>query len=149
MHEILVPLLTALKARGGMVFHTSRDVPYEPHDEDELNPRGGQMKSSIIGARKRSGIPEIAPYTGRHTVSTQLVLNGVHPFIKDQIMGHVKTDMSHNYTHIPQPPLIEAIRTLPVIEEWAAAPWLHDPLAWQRKLAAGTGKRNDLIRRVA
>jgi hypothetical protein len=25
------------------------------------------------------------------------------------------------------------------------APWMLDPLAWTRKLAEGTGKRNDLI----
>ena len=49
---------------------------------------GGQIKSAIRGARERTGVTDIAPYTARHTVSTQLVINGVHPHIKDQILGH-------------------------------------------------------------
>jgi integrase/recombinase XerD len=69
MHEILVPLLTGLHARGGFLFRTPRGKPYEPKDDD--NPSGGQMKTAINGARRRSGIMDIAPYTGRHTVSTQ------------------------------------------------------------------------------
>lgn len=39
----------------------------------------------------------------------------------------------------------KAINTLPVIDAWANAPWMQDPLAWSHKLAEGTGKRNDLI----
>jgi integrase/recombinase XerD len=71
----------------------------------------------------------------------------IHPHIKDQIMGHaVGDDMSRHYTNVPQPKLIEAINTLPVINEWANAPWMKDPLKWANKLAAGTGKRNDLVR---
>jgi AraC-like DNA-binding protein len=38
------------------------------------------MKTAINGARKRSGIRDIAPYTGRRTVSIQLVINGIHQF---------------------------------------------------------------------
>ena len=60
-------------------------------------------------------------------------------------MGHAVTDSSHNYTTVPQAPLLEAINTLPVIDAWANAPWMQDPLAWAHKLAEGTGKRNDLI----
>jgi integrase/recombinase XerD len=56
--------------------------------------------------------------------------------------------MSRHYTHVPQAPLIGAINTLPVIEAWANAPWMKDPLAWAGKLAEGTGKRNDLIERA-
>ncbi len=140
MHEVLVPLFTGLMKRGGFLFRTPRGRPYEPKDDQG----GGQMKTAINGARRRSGITDIAPYTGRHTVSTQLVINGVHQFIKDQILGHVVTDSSHNYTHVPQPDLIKAINTLPVIDGWANAPWMQDPLVWAHKLAEGTGKRNDL-----
>jgi integrase/recombinase XerD len=142
MHEILVPLFTGLCKRGGILFRTPRGQPYEPKDDG-----GGQMKTAITGARNRSGIRDIAPYTGRHTVSTQLVINGIHQFIKDQIMGHAKPtdDMSRHYTNVPRPQLLEAINTLPVIHEWANAPWMKDPLAWAGKLAEGTGKRNDLI----
>ena len=105
------------------------------------------MKTAINGARKRSGIKDISPYTGRHTVSTQLVINGVHQFIKDQILGHAKPtdDMSRHYTNVPRPQLIEAINTLPVIDEWANAPWMKDPIAWAGKLAEGTGRRTDLV----
>jgi integrase/recombinase XerD len=144
MHEILVPLFTGLCERGGYLFRTPRGQPYEPKEDG-----GGQMKTAINGARKRSGIKDIAPYTGRHSVSTQLVINGVHQFIKDQIMGHAKPtdDMSRHYTNVPRPQLLEAINTLPVIEAWANAPWMKDPVAWAGKLAAGTGKRSDLIAR--
>ena len=74
------------------------------------------------------------------------MINGVHQFVKDQILGHVVTDSSHNYTHVPQPELIKAINTLPVFDDWANAPWLQEPLAWAHKLAEGTGKRNDLTK---
>jgi integrase/recombinase XerD len=141
MHEFLVPLFTGLCKRGGFLFRTPRGERYEPKDDG-----GGQMKTAINGARKRSGIRDIAPYTGRHTVSTQLVVNGVHPHIKDQILGHAANDMSRHYTHVPQQPLLHAINTLPVIKAWADAPWLQKPLEWAHKLAEGTGKRNDLIR---
>ena len=64
-------------------------------------------------------------------------------------MGHAKPtdDQSRHYTNVPQPQLLAAINTLPVIEAWANAPWMKDPIAWVAKLAAGTGKRNDLIAR--
>jgi hypothetical protein len=67
-------------------------------------------------------IPGIA---GPRNVSTQLVMNGVHQFVKDQIMGHAKptNDMSRHYTNVPRPQLLEAINTLPIIERWANAPW--------------------------
>jgi integrase/recombinase XerD len=143
MHEVLVPLFTGLMKRGGFLFRTPRDVAYEPRDDD--NPSGGQMKTAINGARRRSGICDIAPYTGRHSVSTQLVVNGVHPHIKDQILGHAADDMSRHYTHVPQQPLIEAINTLPVIDAWAKAPWMKDPLKWAHRLVEGTGKRNDIL----
>jgi integrase/recombinase XerD len=145
MHELLVPLFTGLCKRGGFLFRTPRGKPYEPKEDE-----GGQMKTAINGARRRSGIRNISPYTGRHSCSTQLVVNGIHPHIKDQIMGHaVGDDMSRHYTNVPQPKLIEAINTLPVINEWANAPWIKDPLTWANKLAAGTGKRNDLVKKAS
>jgi integrase/recombinase XerD len=144
MHEILVPLFTGLMRRGGFLFRTPRGAAYAPKDEPGAG--GGQMKTAINGARKRSGITNIAPYTGRHTVSSQLVMNGVHTLIKDVILGHANDDgdMTRRYTHITPQKLVEAINTLPVIDAWASAPWMHDPLAWASKLAAGTGQRTDL-----
>lgn len=102
---------------------------------------GGQLKSAITGARKRSGIYDVSPYTARHSVSTQLVVNGVHPHIKDQILGHAADDMSRHYTHVPQAPLVEAINTLPVPAAWRALPWVADPIRWAGLLAEGTGRR--------
>lgn len=133
LHEVLVPLFTALVARGGVLFRTHDNEPY-PLTEDG----GGQISSGVEGARrrlKRAGKPidDISPYTARHTVSTQLVLNGVHPYLKDQILGHAVTDMSRRYTHVPQQPLIDAINTLPVIEAWRDAPWMAEPVKWQRR----------------
>ncbi len=135
MHEVLVPMFTGLKQRGGILFRTPRNEPYEVKENE-----GGQMKTAINGARRRTGIKDIAPYTGRHSCSTQLVVNGVHQYIKDQIMGHAVTDSSRNYTHVPQPPLLEAINTLPVINAWANAPlirWLGRTSS-PKALASGT-----------
>lgn len=143
IHDFLISLLTPLVERGGVIFRTPRDEPY-PMLEDG----GGQLKTAIIGARKRSGINDVSPYTARHTVSTQLVVNGVHQHIKDQILGHAADDMSRHYTHVPQAPLIEAINTLQVPALWRAAPWLADPIGFQRRLAAGTGRRTDLQRKA-
>ncbi|MES2055792.1 MAG: tyrosine-type recombinase/integrase [Pseudomonadota bacterium] len=121
MHRCLVPLMRALKARGGALVRTQRGTPYEMQDE---HVGGGQMKSAINGAARRSGVKDISPYTARHTVSTQLVIAGVHPHAKDQILGHAVTDMSRRYTHVPQATLIEAINLLPVPAKIAELPWL-------------------------
>lgn len=144
MHEFLVPLLEALLKRTGLdkeprLFRTPRGEPYEAVEDG-----GGGLKSAINGARRRSGIKDIAPYTGRHSVSTGLVVAGVHPHIKDQILGHAADDMSRHYTNVPQAPLIEAINKLPVPETWRGLGWWEDPLAWAGRLAEGTGKRTDL-----
>lgn len=159
MHEFLVPLFDGLLNRRDLseeprIFRTPRNEPY-PLTEDG----GGQLKTAIKGAHMRlarlahpdkdpkklvvkdSPLYGISPYTARHTVSTQLVVNGVHPHIKDQILGHAADDMSRHYTHVPQAPLIEAINTLP---RWEPLEWMADPVGWTRKLAEGTGARNDL-----
>ncbi|KQY71322.1 integrase [Ensifer sp. Root142] len=134
IHEFLVPLFEALVARGGILFRSHKGEPYPPTEEF-----GGQLSSAIKGARnrlKKAGVTifDIAPYTGRHTVSTQLVVNGIHPYIKDQILGHAADDMSRHYTHVPQQPLIEAINTLPVPQLWREQEWWSDPVYWSRKL---------------
>jgi integrase/recombinase XerD len=69
----------------------------------------------------------------RHTVSTRLVVNGIHPHTKDQILGHAVDDMSRNYTDVPRKELIKAIDTLPVFPEWAAAKWMKDPVGEEAK----------------
>ncbi|WP_271025328.1 site-specific integrase [Rhizobium sp. RCAM05973] len=149
IHKFLVPIFESLLKRNSLaddprLFRTPRGEPYEVIVTDEEGKGGGGLKSAINGARRRSGIKDIAPYTGRHSVSTGLVVAGVHPYIKDQILGHVADDMSRHYTNVPQPPLIDAINKLPVPDEWRAMPWLADPLAWSGKLAEGTGRRTDL-----
>lgn len=154
MHEFLVTLFKALATRGGAVFRTPRGGPYGAVITEEEGKGGGGLKSAINGARrrlKRAGTPihDVSPYTGRHSVSTQLVVNGVHPHVKDQILGHAADDMSRHYTHVPQAALIEAINTLAVPESWRSLPWWQDPLAWTPRLAEGTGKRTDLERKKA
>jgi integrase len=146
MHEFLAPMLAALLKRNSLaedprLFRTPRGEPYPVHEGV-----GGQLKTAISGARRRSGVTDISPYTARHTVSTQLVINGVHSHIKDQILGHAVDDMSRHYTNVPQQPLIVAINTLPVPQVWRDLPWIADPLAWAGKLAEGTGRRTDLGR---
>jgi len=102
------------------------------------------MKTAIRNARRRSGIDGISPYTARHSVSTQLVVGGVHTHIKDQILGHAVDDMSRRYTNVPQEPLLQAISTLPVIKAWEAAPWMKDPVGMSKRYVKGMGARNDL-----
>lgn len=136
IHEFLVPLLTPLVARGGDVFRTHKGEPWPLSDG-----YGGQMSSAIDGARRRLkeigiAMGDVSAYTARHTVSTQLVVNGVHPHIKDQILGHAATDMSRHYTQVPQKELIDAINTLPVPALWREMEWLSDPLYWSRRLVA-------------
>lgn len=144
IHSFLVPLFASLLKRNSLaddprLFRTPRGEPYESVENG-----GGGLKTAIAGARRRSKIKDIAPYTGRHTVSTGLVVAGVHPHIKDQILGHASDSMSRHYTNVPQAPLIEAIDKLPVPDSWRSLPWWEDPLAWSGKLAEGTGKRTDL-----
>mgnify|MGYP000465156002 CR=1 FL=1 len=136
MHEFLVPIFADLLKRPGLgeddrVFRTPRGLPYTDVVTDEDGKGGG-------------GLKDVSPYTARHTVSTGLVVAGVHPHIKDQILGHAADDMSRHYTNVPQAPLIEAINKLPVPDLWAGLPWLADPLAWSGRLAEGTGRRTDL-----
>ncbi|WP_162783749.1 tyrosine-type recombinase/integrase [Devosia naphthalenivorans] len=120
IHDFLVPLLERLRGNGGVMFRTIRGLPYRPREGG-----GGQLRSAIAGARERSGIKDVSLYTARHTVSTQLVIASVHPHIKDQILGHAADNMSRRYTHVPQSALIEAINTLPVIDEWREAVWMR------------------------
>jgi integrase/recombinase XerD len=131
LHEFLVPMFTELVRRGGHLFRSPRGEPYPVREGIS-----GQMKTAIKGARIYTGIGDVSPYTARHTVSTQLVINGVHPHIKDQILGHAVTDMSRHYTHVPQLPLIEAINTLPTVPKWTDAPWIMDPLAHAHKIVS-------------
>ncbi|WP_247442387.1 tyrosine-type recombinase/integrase [Bradyrhizobium sp. CW7] len=109
IHEAIVPLLTDMvENRPGKFVRTWEGAPFTVDDDN-----GGQMKKAIAAARLRPPDLRRGPYTGRHSVSTQLVVNGVHPSIKDQIMGHKADDMSRLYTSVPQTKLIEAINTLP------------------------------------
>lgn len=154
IHEFLVPIFESLLKRPSLdseprLFRTPRGEPYEVIITDEEGRGGGGLKSAINGARRRSGIKDVAPYTGRHTVSTGLVVAGVHQHIKDQILGHAADDMSRHYTNVPQAPLIEAINKLRVPEAWRKLPWLEDPLSWSGRLAEGTGRRTDLERKKA
>lgn len=139
LHSFLCEWLPALVERGGALFRTPRGEPYRIVQDG-----GGGLKTAINGARKRSGILDVSPCTARHTVSTQLVIEGVHPHMKDQILGHAADDMSRRYTSVPQAPLIEAIERLPVPAAWRALPWVASPTDWFGRLVEGTGRRTDL-----
>ncbi|WP_312857941.1 tyrosine-type recombinase/integrase [Mesorhizobium zhangyense] len=139
----LQPLVDRARLDEKPTFRSPRGEPYKAVQDG-----GGGLKSAINGARRRSGILDISPYTARHTVSTGLVIAGVHPHLKDQILGHAADGMSRRYTHVPQEPLIEAINKLPVPDAWRRLPWWEDPLGWSSRLAEGTGKRNDLRMRT-
>ncbi|MGM5002916.1 tyrosine-type recombinase/integrase [Tardiphaga sp. 538_B7_N1_4] len=141
LHRFLAPLFTPLVKRGGILFRSPKGRPYPVRDQVS-----GQMKTAIAGARRRSGITNISPYSARHTVSTQLVVNGVHMHVKDQILGHAVDDMSRHYTDVPQEHLAVAINTLPIVARWADAAWMQDPLGMERRYVDGMGARNDLLR---
>ncbi|MEP9374245.1 tyrosine-type recombinase/integrase [Mesorhizobium sp. KR1-2] len=89
LHSFLCEWLGPLVERGGELFRTPRGEPY-----GAVQNGGGGLKSAIQGARRRSGIKDVSPYTARHTVSTGLVIAGIHPHIKDQILGHATDSMS-------------------------------------------------------
>nr|WP_315826080.1 tyrosine-type recombinase/integrase [Bradyrhizobium sp. SZCCHNG3015] len=125
IHEALVPMLTDMvENRPGKLVRTWDGEPFTVYDDN-----GGQMKKGIAAARLRTHVFDVAPYTARHTVSTQLVVAGVHPYIKDQILGHAVTDTSRLYTAVPQAALIEAINKLPTIKEWLNQDWMKSPVA--------------------
>ena len=124
IHEALVPMLTDMvENRPGRLVRTWENEPFTVYDDN-----GGQMKKGIAAARLRTQVFDVAPYTARHTVSTQLVVEGVHPHKKDQILGHAADDMSRHYTHVPQAPLIEAINKLPTNQEWLDQDWMREPV---------------------
>lgn len=135
IHEFLVPLFQSLLGRRDrlpQLFRSYRGSPYQI-----ASAYGGQLSNSIVATRRRLAakgkmISDVSPYTARHSVSTQLVVNGVHPHIKDQILGHAADSMSRRYTAVPQAPLIDAINTLPVPELWRALHWWKAPLAYSR-----------------
>jgi integrase len=149
IHDFLVPLFESLLQRPGLgeepqLFRTPQGRPYPP-----VLDGGGGIKSAVRNARERlaaAGTPirDVSPYTARHTASTQLIINGVHAYKKDQILGHAADDMSRHYTRVPQGPLIEAINTLPVPAAWRALPWWENPLQWSGRYVEGMGRRTDL-----
>jgi integrase len=145
MHEALVPLLTDITTNrpGGKLIRTWDNEPYTVYDAN-----GGQMKKGVAAARLRTQVFDVAPYTARHTVSTQLVIEGVHPYKKDQILGHASDDMSRHYTNVPQAALIEAINKLPTIPDWLAADWMKAPVTLVRR-RAGTLKKAERAAGVA
>jgi integrase len=141
IHEALVPLLTDMvEKRPGKLVRTWENEPFTVYDDN-----GGQMKKAIAAARLRTHVFDVAPYTARHTVSTELVVQRVHAYVKDQILGHAITDTSRLYTSVPQPPLIEAINTLPTIPEWLAQDWMVEPV----KLVGRRGKTLKRVEREA
>jgi integrase/recombinase XerD len=147
IHEALVPMLSDLVAnRTGKLVRTWRGEPFTTYDDN-----GGQMKKSLANARLRTGLTDISPYTARHTVSTQLVVNGIHQYVKDQILGHAADDMSRHYTHVPQPALIDAINTLPTIGEWLKAEWMRTPAALTtiRKPPLARSEKQRLLKEAA
>lgn len=146
VHEFVAPLLQSLMQRPGLdkeprLFRTPRGEPYEAIVSDEEGKGGGGLKDAINGARRRSGIKDIAPYTGRHSCSTGLVVAGVHPHIKDQILGHAADSMSRHYTNVPQAPLSRQstncqFQNFGVVLAGGKTLW-HGPVGWPKERARG------------
>ena len=64
-----------------------------------------------------------------------LVIEGVQPHIKDEILGHAVVSMSRLYNNaLPQRSLIDAINKLPVPDAWRTLWWWDDPLKRESEL---------------
>lgn len=130
LHPVLIPMLRALKERGGIVFRNHKGEPYPIRRTS-----GGQLRSAFRGARERSGIDDMSPNTFRHMVQTQLVMNGFQEATIQRIVGHAaRTVAQRHYIELPKPHLIEAIETLPVPEVLHDIPWLVDPMPYLDRL---------------
>ena len=129
-----------------------------PADEIACIGLSGQMHGAVLLDRNNEVLRPALIWCDQRTAAECRYLNdtigprrlvelGVNQMIKDQILGHFHSgDPSWNYTNVSMPTLLEAINRLPVIDAWAAAPWMNDPLAYATRLAEGTGARTDLIR---
>ena len=124
-----------------MTFSSLNDIIKSTH---AIDANGGRLPIGIPGRLQTGMHGRLRRYP--HTVSTQLVINDVHTHTKDQILGHAVDDMSRRYTAVPQEPLLKAINTLPIIDAWANAPWMKDPVGLSKTFIKGMGARTDLIR---
>lgn len=129
--EVVAALANLPGKRQGRIFLTQKGQPYA--DKDRTS--GGQIKGAWRGATTRAGLSGFTPHSLRHTCSTWLVMAGVHPHAKDEILGHAVSDMSRYYTHLPRQELIDAIDKLPSMVTICA----------KSVQPSQQGKRNDLI----
>lgn len=126
--QMILPIMKALtETFGGVIINRFNQATSTVEPYPEMEDAGGQFGAAIRKARDKTGIKDVSPYTGRHSVSTYLVAAGVHPYIKDQILGHAADDMSRRYTSLPQKNLIKAIDKLPRPKLWNEAPIVKNP----------------------
>lgn len=125
---MILPIMKALtETFGGIIVNRFNQMTGKVEPYPKIEDAGGQFGAAIRAARRDTGIKDVSPYTGRHSVSTYLVAAGVHPHIKDQILGHAATEMTRRYTSLPQKPLIKAIDKLPRPKLWVEADFVKNP----------------------
>lgn len=111
LHPLVVETLERMKHRQGRVFLTRAGTPY--YDSGKL--AGGQVKTGWAGMCRRAGVSGVTPHTLRHSFSTWLTSAGVHPRVRDELMGHETSGMGSRYSHVPREDAIAAVRKLPAI----------------------------------
>lgn len=147
--QMILPIMKALtETFGGIIINRFNQATSAVEPYPEMENAGGQFGAAIRHARRTTGIEDVSPYTGRHSVSTYLVAAGVHPYIKDQILGHAVTDMSRRYTSLPQKDLIKAIDKLPRPKVWSDAELVKNPWTEIEKVLKLSSDQSDRIGRL-
>lgn len=136
LHPVVGEALAAMPCKEGRVFRTPKGAPY--HDTEKL--AGGQVKTAWAGMCRRAEVTGVTPHTLRHTFSTWLTSAGVHPRVRDELMGHATADMGGRYSHVPRLDASEAVNRLPTICANRVHPLLRAPQK-RRKIKAVDGAR--------
>ena len=87
---------------GGLVFATESGTLINPS-----NLRNRSFRPLL----RRAGLPDICFHDLRHTCATLLLLQGTHPKLVQELLGHATIAMSlDTYSHFPYPRELSATR---------------------------------------
>lgn len=80
----------------------------------DFNPDSAGTTFSLICQELK--LEGVTLHTIRHTYATRLAEAGIHPFVAQELLGHLRLDMTRYYTHTQSEMKREAVRAL---ENWA------------------------------
>jgi integrase len=93
----------------GLVFTSERGTPLEPRNAARLFQR----------MRRKAGLPYRRFYDLRHTCATLLLVQGVHPRVVMEILGHSQISLTMNtYSHVVPTLQKEAARRMDEVLTW-------------------------------